>query len=159
MATLPPPVENPRKASDDAAAAANISARSIEAVIGRRYNRAKLPVGGLGGDRKSQAAIHLHGKRAGEPTRTSARIGREHGIGSVTVERAGKFAAAVETPGASTWTGRPTSPSPSDGARAYRPNPDMARRLIFNIESLIGRKSVSYQYGGILPIQTREIKN
>ena len=146
--------EPSRKASDDAAAAVNISARSIEAAIGRRYNRAKLPA-----TAKGQPRMHRPQNGDDQLGRAVDRIAKESGVSKNTVERAGKFAAAVETPGPSTWTGRPTSWSPSDGARAYRPNPDMARRLIFNIESLIGRKSVSYQYGGILPIQTREIKN
>ena len=136
--------EPSRKASDDAAAAVNISARSIEAAIGRRYNRAKKPVGSTGGDHRSERANrrNQNGNVDRADGRTRVALAKEHGVGMTTVLRAGKFAAAVETPGASTWTGRPTSPSPSDGARAYRPNPDMARRLIFNIESLIGRNIV-----------------
>lgn len=55
-------------------------------LLGRRYNRAKRPVGYVL-PQKEEAPIGP----------TAARIAAEHGVSHNTVERAGKFAAAVET--------------------------------------------------------------
>ena len=85
--------EPSRKASDDAAAADNVSARSTEAVIGRRYNRAKKDAHsrpGNVGNRKPPD----RGVQTDDRDRSCDKLAKEHGVGSSTVFRAGKFAAA-----------------------------------------------------------------
>ena len=76
--------EPSRKASDDAAAAVNISARSIEAAIGRRYNRAKLPA-----TAKGQPRMHRPQNGDDQLGRAVDRIAKESGVSKNAVERAG----------------------------------------------------------------------
>lgn len=57
--------------------------------MGRRYNRTKA---GVGGHRKASPE-----KQDLAPEKTSHRLAREYGVGHDTIEKNGKFAAAIET--------------------------------------------------------------
>jgi N6-adenosine-specific RNA methylase IME4 len=68
----------------------NLHPDQFALLVGRRYNRAKKV---NGGDRKSEAAKSVH---QFDGLNTAERIARDHGIGQATVERAGRFADAIE---------------------------------------------------------------
>jgi N6-adenosine-specific RNA methylase IME4 len=82
----------------------NLHPDQFALLVGRRYNRAKKA---QGGDRKSESirqsdglttdGIFLEAGRKYNDSRTADRLAREHGVGARTVERAGDFAAAVDT--------------------------------------------------------------
>lgn len=64
----------------------NLSPDDFRMILGRRYNRQKLP---HGGDRKSKDQI--------DPLKNAAEsIAAEHGVSAPTVKRAGQYAAAVD---------------------------------------------------------------
>ncbi len=69
----------------------NLTPDQLALVMGRHYNRAKLPVGG---NRSAQRA-GLQNVDEGE--RTCDRLAKDYGVSDLTIQRAGKFAAAVET--------------------------------------------------------------
>ena len=67
----------------------NLTPDQLALVMGRHYNRTKADIGG---DRRPSP------EKQDKPTeKTSYRLAREYGVGHDTIEKAGKFAAAVET--------------------------------------------------------------
>ena len=68
----------------------NLTPDQLALVMGRHYNRTKLPMG-------NSAERQLRQKAEVEPLSTKRRLAKEYGVDASTIERAGKFAAAVET--------------------------------------------------------------
>ena len=70
----------------------NLTPDQLALVMGRHYNRTKLPA-----TEKGKPRVVGHHQNDGEPSTTARRLAADYGVGSATIERAGKFAAAVET--------------------------------------------------------------
>ena len=68
----------------------NLTPDQLGLAMGRHYNRVKLPMGNSEGRQLRQ-------KAEVEPLSTKRRLAKEYGVDASTIERAGKFAAAVET--------------------------------------------------------------
>lgn len=66
----------------------NLTPDQLALVMGRHYNRKKLPVGG-----KREA----NPQKEDLPETTAKALAADYGVSHMTIERAGKFAAAVET--------------------------------------------------------------
>lgn len=65
----------------------NLTPDQLALVMGRHYNRTKLPVGG-----KREA----NPQKEDLPETTAKALAADYGVSHMTIERAGKFAAAVE---------------------------------------------------------------
>jgi hypothetical protein len=70
----------------------NLTPDQLALVMGRHYNRTKLPA-----TEKGKPRVVGHHQNDGEPSKTARRLAADYGVGSATIERAGRFAAAVET--------------------------------------------------------------
>jgi len=80
----------------------NLTPDDFKLILGRRYNRMKAT---HGGDRKSNYNVselwaidqeRQKSSRQNDDLKTSEKLAQEHGVSKRTVERAGKFAEAVE---------------------------------------------------------------
>ncbi len=69
----------------------NLTPDQLALVMGRHYNRVKLPPTEAGKPRAHRL------QNEADPAPTRERIAALYGVGDSTIERAGKFAAAVET--------------------------------------------------------------
>ena len=74
----------------------NLTPDQLALVMGRHYNRVKLPAA-----ERARRAVAARGtspeKQDGVKTQASYRLATLYGVGHDTIEKAGKFAAAVET--------------------------------------------------------------
>lgn len=82
----------------------NLTPDQLALVMGRHYNRVKLPATEKGKPRPHRL------QNEADPAPTRERIAALYGVGDSTIERAGKFAAAVETLKAVRAPGYPGGP-------------------------------------------------